>query len=376
MQSVVARTIFGFLVACLVLFLNGTLAHAQGAWEFGAQTLLVTADSASPLMQPAFGAPGLLSADILASVGGVDLEGVAVIDPAPNDLAISYHPENPDGQRLQITVWGATYDVTLPDWELKPIALLADSPYSADISLFGNGPDPDHFYYIQYHPALKNTLLGLRLLQADMQLMDPQDMSGPPKFDGKIILGLNEQLPSAADAAQAVKILSELMSVEPIQSWILTDINTRTTLSKSGTDGLDLTASPYYYFWTTPYERLDNRKSMLEALLSDETDPAKAAKMKTDLTAVEAQLSTFNTGNPPNAPEPVTEATDALKSHPDVLNALNPLVWNAVMDTAEFSALFRYYKAHYPVGWSNFLGSLQGVTPSPVIDTPTQWARQ
>jgi len=50
-------------------------------WEFGTQHLIVTDDAAVPLMERAFGAAGLARMGVLTRVGGVNLEGVAVVSP-------------------------------------------------------------------------------------------------------------------------------------------------------------------------------------------------------------------------------------------------------------------------------------------------------
>lgn len=237
------------LILLFVLGIAGQVpASAQQAWDFGGHRFLITSHEAGPLLERAFGRAGLASMAILGRVGGINLEGTAVLDVtlASQVPQLRYDPSQPDGSRLSVTVGGKVHHPWLPDWQLKPIALLADSQYTADVSLFGDGPDREHFFYVQFHPALKDTLLGLRLLQADVMLIDPDSLRHVPEFNGHAVLGLGEQLPDEVKSAEASTKLQEDMAHHPIQSWILTDIDAPIRVTQT-TDKFSVFAKPYYY---------------------------------------------------------------------------------------------------------------------------------
>lgn len=180
--------------------------------------------------------------------------------------------------------------------------MLADSEYTADISLFGNGPHRDNYYYIQYHPALNNTLLGLRILQADMMLIDPTELSAVPKLNGQVVLGLGEQLPSRAASQLAADQIRALLTGHPIQSWVLTDINTQTTVQKTS-DGARINASPYYYFWTSAENNLD----ILKMLETQATTKIEKEQLNNAILSIELQLSVQQLEDKTPAPGSVAE---------------------------------------------------------------------
>jgi hypothetical protein len=371
-----SRTLLACALTWIASIITASLASAQAVWEFGAQRLMVTAESAAPLVERAFGAAGLASMGVLTRVGGVNIEGVAAFNPpvATADFAIHYNPANSDGKRLEIKAWGTTYTFNLPDWELKPLALLADSNYTADVSLFGDGPDRDHYFYIQYHPALKDTLLGLRILQADMMLIDPKDLSKAPKWNGRVVLGLGEQLPSADKSVAAATEIIKMTELYPIQSWVLTDINAQTVVEKSGTT-ISINAHPYYYFWTSSENRLHWQYDLLkefEKRVSDETEKTKIESRLQEILDEAEKLISAPQGS---APEALTEITTKLQKREQLLADLNPLVWHVVVDTAKYSAIFRYIKQHDPTDWAAFARQVRAIAISPAVKTPTEWKR-
>jgi hypothetical protein len=354
-----------------ISLVKGPLAYAQGVWEFGAQRLMITAEAAGPLLQEAFGAAGLASAGVLARVGGVNLEGVAAVSPPSSDLSVTYNPGRPDGERLQITAWGHTYTSNIPDWELKPIALLANSKYTADVSLFGDGPDPEHYYYIQFHPALKNTLLGVRILQADIMLMDPKSLYAVPRLQGNVILGRGESLPSTVTSANAADKIIDLMALYPIQSWILTDINTQISFSQTSSGG-HFSAAPYYYFWTSVANRLRFDRHLFKYVRNQTSNSDERSRINRALDNVRAAEQRVTEDTPPEA---LTEVTNKLRQKENLLSDLNPLVWHAVQITTEYTGLFRHIKQTNPAAWASFISQLRSVSISPSVETPTQWKR-
>ena len=129
----------------------------------------------------------------MGKVGGVAFQGVAQPsgDLQFSSLTLQYIASNDDGRRLRAVFDADTAYAWLADWQLIPIARYADSPYHATISLFGERSTEDS-YDIVYHPSLRNTLLGIRLLHADILLMNVSEYWRMPRFNGEIVLRLED----------------------------------------------------------------------------------------------------------------------------------------------------------------------------------------
>jgi len=88
-------------------------------------------------------------------------------------IALTYVPQNEDGRRVLVNIDGREYVLPIYDWELRPIAFYANTDFYSCVSLFGQTDtgrtkrDVGAAYLPSFHPALKNTLVGLRLLQMD-----------------------------------------------------------------------------------------------------------------------------------------------------------------------------------------------------------------
>jgi hypothetical protein len=364
--------------ALLLSFGCQVTALAQQAWDFGGHSFLITAQHAAPLMERAFGRSGLTSMAVLGRVGGINLEGKAVLDASLRGQPpqLRYEPAQPDGHRLSVTMNGVTYHPYIADWKLKPITLLADSPFTADVSLFGDGPDRNKYYYIQYHPALKDTLLGLRLLQADVMLIDPENLSRVPELGGRAVLGEGEQLPDEAKSRQAAMSIQDEMLDHPIQSWILTDINTSTQITIQD-NRLKLQAAPYYYFWTTDQEKFRFQLKALKDSAAAATTQEEKNRVRADAVALLLKLRSLEDhANDNEQPIALTDISNILAQQQTRLWDLNPTVWAAVLQTTRFAAFFRVVKSTDPLGWRAFVTRVSQVTIYPAVQTPTQWERQ
>jgi peptidoglycan hydrolase CwlO-like protein len=73
---------------------------------------------------------------------------------------------------------------------------------------------------------------------------------------------------------------------------------------------------------------------------------------------------------------PLPALTHALKSQPNLLKELNPVVVNAVHTTARYASFFRYLKFNHSQTWKKFLTSIANVTIRPAVKTPTQMSKQ
>lgn len=333
-------------------------------WEFGKYKFVRGAPS-SPLKVKKKSLGGLLSLKFLSGVGGVDFDGIAV--PSTNlknrEVKINYNPKEADGYRMSVEVDGSYYYPYIPDWQLIPTASFADSEYDACVSLFGEATNAYNFD-ITYHPALENTLLGLRLLHADVMFMDLREFKELPRIDGNVLIGEGEtnNISSNWDAS-AKRIEAVLEKYEP-QSWVLTDDDITVKFSISNTDCFELTGEPNYFLWKSEFDisklssydmRTLEREFLREGASIDED---KLKKLKDKATRV---ISLSN-------------AIHQLRKID--LKDLNEDVYTAAENTMRYSAFFRYIKKTSPENWNSFLKSVKKVNPNPTVETPTTWGRR
>src|SRR5262249_10274463 len=145
-----------------------------------------------------------------------------------SSVVLSYNHDRSDGRRLIIKLNGDRYTMSIPDWELIPIARYANSENGSCVTLFGEH-STENDNHIQYHPAFINRLLGMRLLQADIIFEDVERFSQVFKYDGNYVLGTGESLPDETSSATAVKTVAyaiELFALsdpsrQPWQSYVL-----------------------------------------------------------------------------------------------------------------------------------------------------------
>jgi hypothetical protein len=60
-----------------------------------------------------------------------------------------------------------------------------------------------------------------------------------------------------------------------------------------------------------------------------------------------------------------------LSRNPSLFKNINPAVWDAGVKTMRFAALFRYCKKNFPEEWMKLLDTIDKVTISPEVDTPS-----
>ncbi len=262
---------------------------SASTWDFGTKTKAIIGETSGPLQQT-ISQNSLDDYDFVKSVGGIafaaqaqpstELQGKAI--------SLSYDPTRLDGERLAVTLGAKTYVAEIPDWQLVPIVRYADSEYNACVSLFGANANDD-YYDLVYHSAFQHTLLGLRLLQADILLMNLGEHWELPKMDGKTYLGSGENLPQREVSLKAAESLSVAMTTDrEQQSWILTDVSESVEYGISTGGRLELTGDPYFYFWKddrASYDRqTDQYQGQISSLRQQITrDQEKLADLNTSL---------------------------------------------------------------------------------------------
>lgn len=339
------------------------------------------------------GRAALRSYRFVGRVGGVNFEGI--IDLSNFDIDLNYDPSRTDGQRATATLNGVTYKLPLYDWELEPIVKYADTPHTAVVSIFGEGPNQAKYRYIDYHPAFLDTHLGMRLVQADIILMDPKTFSEVPKSNGSPVYFPGENREIVRD--QRLRLSREISSLmaEDYQAWVLTDTDITYSL-QDNEEFLRIKTTPYFYFWKSDRSSYDEKiaeyerhrielKSLAERYeivsarynngqLSALTE-LEQLRMRLEpgietLKRLRAELDEFD----PEVIE-VEALTQRIRSNYDKLHELAPFVFRAVDKTAQYSAFFRGVKENNVNEWKDFRESVTRLIDLPFAETPNQFAR-
>lgn len=175
------------------------------------------------------------------------------------------------------------------------------------------------YYLADLHPALSETRLGFRLLQADSLLATSAVLNslslnqGEVLFDGEQSSLGDDGSPTDIQTFAAVRIQSTLANCKRehpdinMRAWILTDFDTEYKTSISSDGSLSISGTPFFYVWGRPKDETDKRIRELSA------------------------------------------CTNALRDISDTnYEVLAPNVWMAVLESARFSAFFRYVSQRNP----------------------------
>lgn len=382
------------LTLLLVLLLSLIAAGFQADWTLG-RVAMARGPSSGPLTIRG-SRVSLAGAGFLARVGGVAFIETAAPGPSVGNrrVLLSYVPGQPDGSRLLVTIGGESYRPYIPDWQLVPIAKFAASNHNAAVSLFGEN-STEEFYEATFHPALENSLLGLRLLHADMLLMLPiEDASQLPRLNNALVLGAGERMPDQATASMAGTQVHETLRGNNWQSWVFTDRGENVRFGVS--DGqFVITGEPYYLFWRYSQrgrtiqdsvqlvEERYNRTVGLynQTLAALRRQPGSAALQRqfqahdqslqrdsVHMARLEAEFERAGTTT-------LSNLTAAMQRNGPTIRNLNPAVYDAARRTMRYSAFFRWVKRTNAANWTQFSVQLQGVRPRPPVQTPNRVPR-
>lgn len=282
----------------------------------------------------------------MASVGGVAFDQVAVPDPRVRirSLSLKYDRSEDDGERLKLVLNGREYTARdLPDWQIYPIARFADSDYFAVVTLFGEltGGErslPDH-YVVSFHPAFDGTLLGLRLFQSDVMLLDQTVMGELPRFQNRYVMHQTESAPIARLWQPAAAALNRLTSSTSFVSYVICDFQQSPTFAVSpARREVRISGTPYFYFWRRGADKVEVRRDSPNRI---------------------TRIQSFEVDH-------LAAASQAVSGQPELLQQANPAVFNSTTNTLRYSALFRFCRKHDERMWDEFLESLEKIPPGDV----------
>jgi len=353
-------------------------------------------EPAPPLKNPTPVSRGIKSHAFVSSVGGVAFGGVASLEKGWSIADLAYHADKPDGQRLEVTLVdpsGKSQTVTaaIHDWQLVPIAEFAADEQHAIFTLFGELKDKEREKYhrerghhiLNYNSAFEDSLLGLRLFQADVLILR-EYACDLPKQNDDYVLGAGESPPDVQANRRALASLHEHMGTgkQKFQSYVICDHGSE--VKASAQDGkLMLTGRPFWYFWRTADDkdlmkvqeaanRLANRKIREELEidkkimsyeeLTQKYTPEYQRRRHGEIFDEVVSKELLRA-----LPKLSKDVSDRIKE----LGGVNPEVYESLTAVMRYAAFFRLVQKTKKDQFSEFLSSVQNIETSPGVNTPT-----
>lgn len=251
-------------------------------------------------------------------------------------IGLEYLPDQSDGSRLAVrlrTADGTESLAILPifDWQLAPIARYCNSEFDGLVDLkVGMGGK----LRVRYHPAIKQTFLGVMLFTADLLATDPASGDLPRNdVSGKVIRAGGLRIPRADQVSRSRNVISAVstwkMLYYPDCAYTITDKNVAITFTRHG-NVLQLSGSPQFELW---------RRVIVGGQETVEFEVQGTQEMNAFL-----------------------EATDGF----------NPVVFGVVKSSCQLAALFRHAKQQMgPEAFSAFVKTLptdEFLTPRETTD--------
>lgn len=365
------RLITGTLIVSLVFLSAIATANPvvlDGA-TFGYQRTIPLRSTIGPRAIPTF--------RVIRMVGGVAFVREAVGVDGWEVQGMHYDRKAVDGARLSVTLTqndGEEVKVhpRVWDWELIPLARFVESEFDSAFTFFGELPEGTHTTIpnarvVSYHPALEDTLMGLRMMQLDLFLFQEPFAGYFTDSKGVVILG-NGERPSFGQkinpsdktsvSAEREKIRNRIQagmallkenceknqsitcveSLQPFSSYIVGDMITPTSFFVSDRK---LQFKDHGICWD----------------FSRDADPGESSTEGLEGVVLLRTLS-----------------KDFCTKVRGELSGMHPILYRAGNRAMRYSALMRHYKMRNPVDFSDFVGSMKNISPSPAVSTPTEIA--
>lgn len=341
---------------------------------------------------------GLNSFAFLSSVGGVAFGGVATGEDGWKAADLHYDASKADGQRLQVVLLSAkgerrSVSSSLMDWQMVPIARFAAAKQHSAFTLFGRLLDREDERkrlargerIMNYHPALADTLVGLRIMQADILILLPAAADLPMDIK-KHVLGNGEPNPDVGanlEALQQVRANLAKFGAQPFQSYVICDHQQEIRFNIGKGDTLQITGEPYWYCWRAkvrgPEFQDAQKKANQEAnrLLREESKRdatvLSAAELRAKYTEKYQQERFRQLIDKELEPilQALPEYSKALTAEIRKAGGVNPTVYKNLTLTMQYAALFRHVQQEDAKAYEAFVSRLQNVAVHPEVKTPT-----
>jgi hypothetical protein len=344
--------------------------------------------------------------------GGISFETVA--KPAAGlekkKISLDYN----DGQ-FTVTIGGQVYDPQLPDWQLIPVVKFVNSPYQVAFSSLGDTVGNNQARLL-YHPAFRNTLLGLRIFEADV-LNIPGVLWDLPRDNNKQYLLAQSEgnyIPQK-DSVLNLKLYDELCGEgRPFSSFVITDkkadiifdvqngkllfeghpyyLFTKNKINRKEIKELQKRIEQYYRdieenakiflgdSYTSDLNPRENMAALSKQLEQKESkdkikfNPFPYQRLKADIAELDS-LQTKSLKELSMAFKILDGFTASFNKNWEMLKQYNPVVYPTLENVSRWSAFFRYVKQTNPDNWEIFLRKVSDKRPTdaPTVKTPTSF---
>jgi len=186
---------------------------------------------------------------ILKQTGGGLLTSRAEFVPAlaRQKWQLHYSKDKPNGARLEITSGDQHLTVDAYDWEIYPLTRFVDSNHNGSINILVK----EDGFNIDLDGAFINTLLGLRIIQADLITSGFLSQDFLPRLDNRLILGDGEA-PFLADDKRAGDAAAEFDKIvgtnESVYS-VITDAGARFIVAERLGQNIAIVGRPFLFAW-------------------------------------------------------------------------------------------------------------------------------
>ncbi len=389
---------------CLILHFPFT-SYAKlklGAFTF-AEAPAKALDISTPLYK------GLESLHFINQVGGVAFDGIARSAGSTTwtAVALEYDAGRIDGERLHIVFTdsrNSKYEVVAPiyNWQLFPIVRFANSEASACATSQGELVDEAlqkrHLssgdWILNYHPAFENTLLGLRLVQADFLGVIPEACDLPQSYDVPV-LGEGEQRPNIQSNRQSWLAYQEAARKiqEAYTAFVICDHQSPVLFSIKA-NKLILTGEPvwcYLHVQQTVADSLEvllaeevkRRKQELNAADTENIEPGKVDYVQ-NARVYQQLLNEYTEEYLENRRAELVDALPPGKRLQQMhlfsakmtglirrYRNMNAQVYDALTTTMRYAAFFRWVKRLSPTSLQSFMDSAIYYEPLQNSKTPS-----
>lgn len=397
LRSTALRLVLSTLCTLGSLAVALTPQHAQSEIKLGGKSF--AKPNAPALNNSTLLSAGLGSYGFVSGVGGVAFGAVAEGSRGLNVTALEYVPARTDGKRLQIsfeTATGRSLTVVpdLADWQLVPVARFAVGEQHACFTLFGQLTDREEERQrrnsgqriLNYHSAFVDTLLGLRLFQADILIIDPSACD-LPQDAGRYILGPGEAPPNVRAnelAYQNFQTFLTRQQGQKFRSYVICDQGQRVLFSVARRK-LTFSGLPVWQCWRSPTMTPEQHRDLqvqanqtandrIQGLFDADQGKLSAIEFNLKWTSeYQKKLHSefFDQITTKRLLIQMPKETRSISAGVYEHGGINPTIYNALTTTMHYAALFRHFKASDAAAYAAFVEALKDVDPNPMVETPT-----
>ena len=295
-----------------------------------------------------------------------------------------------------VAINDTVYELPLEAWQLQSIVNFADASGNAAVTLYG-----DEESLIKYHKAFIDNLMGLRLLQVDLNFTDTvmgEERGGFPAIDGEYIFSPKERdmYENGVYKDSIVELIMQLMKSFAIMydtgdlrySYNLLVDNGTIPASMSYETYSESVAKYAHFLENASYEQFAGvyyssivvseglkygiDRSTGSYIYTDYGQSIKFSSIGQNIVFDGAPYYLFaNSSNDGSEAKIDYMWTFVCKQKSDLIYLINPIVYDSAIKCCQWSAFFRYVKANYPDEWRSFKADVQRLRyDAPEVVTP------